>query len=412
MKKNVIAASCALVCASVFGLDANAATQFGTFAPGETVTAPQQQSPVNTSRMFVRVVTPTKADTSVDIPVTGTGSLIIWTVPMATMPAARKAGDEPGAAPKTTLRAPSGAELDAGSSQNEAAAMRRFTINDFASEEFGLDVSRTQEVIHIATAEAGLYQLNLSGAGEGTAYAVLAAEPDSSLSLETWAAPLSRRAGEPLTLHARLTDELTAVRGRVTARIAPEGGVAAGSIELHDDGQHGDGEAGDGHFAASLSRLPKETAGMWSVKFDASGLRGETAFLRTGSAGFANEPDMARIVNVTAVPVAREDAGRSLRVTVQADVKMEGKYRLDIIVAGQKNADESRLGVAWAEMSEQLTPGVKTLTVDIPWNLVRKDARSGLHVDVRLLGLDPMGVAGRTEIDLPRLERDVFQSAD
>jgi hypothetical protein len=378
----------------------------GAFAQGETVAAIDNKAPVATSRNFVKFVTPEASSrATVDIPSTGTSGLLVWTIPMASVPGAKRAGSgSESDVPKTQLRTPSGQVLAREVTESPESGTRRFAINDFSPEDFGLNVSRQQEVLHVDTAEAGTYQLELSMPGHGAAYAVVVAEPDSPVVLETWAAPLSRRSGEPLSLFARIQNGTAPIAGaRVVAQLAPENAPSALSVELFDDGKHNDGAANDGTYAADVASFPKGApSGHWTIKFDASGTTDEIAFLRTGSSGFVSEPDHARIASgsTSADVVEMENGERFLRVTSVVEVQTPGTYRFDVIVAGSANSEGSRPGVAWAESTDVLAAGRQTLSVDIPLKLVRSSMRQGLNLDVRLLGLDPMGVAGRETLDI------------
>ncbi|MCK6681302.1 MAG: hypothetical protein L6R30_02655 [Thermoanaerobaculia bacterium] len=411
MKKIIILTSTLLLSASPVLLGAGRNVQVGAFAEGETVAPIDNKAPVASSRNFVKFVTPSDSSrASVDIPSTGTSGLIVWTIPMASVPGARRAGSgSESDVPKSQLRSPSGKVLAAESAESTDVRARRFAINDFSPEEFGLGVSRQQEVLHVDAAEPGIYTLDLAMPAHGAAYAVVTAEPDSPIALETWAAPLSRRSSDPISLHARIQNGTSGVAGgRVVAQLAPGNGPAMMSVDLFDDGKHQDGTANDGHFAAQIVSLPKGApTGQWSVKFDASGTAGDTAFLRTGSSGFVSEPDHARLVagNARAEAVESENGERFLRVSCVAQVEQPGTYRFDVLVGGDQNPDGSRAGVAWAESTETLATGRQTLSVDIPMNLVAGAARKGVNIDVRLLGLDPMGVAGRETIDFSLAQR-------
>jgi len=67
-----------------------------------------------------------------------------------------------------------------------------------------------------------------------------------------------------------------------------------------------------------------------------------------------------------------------------------------VIVAGAKAGDGARPGIGWAEATSPLATGRAPLAVEVPIGA----AAGPLHVDARLLGLDPMGVAGRMELDV------------
>ena len=153
---------------------------------------------------------------------------------------------------------------------------------------------------------------------------VVAAEPESRIVLSTWAAPLSRQPGQPVTLRAELRDGDEPLAGaRVTARLASPAGRASDAIQLTD--------AGNGIYTATLAELPSADAGAWQVRFDAIVFRGDAA-------------------------------------------------------------------LAWAEVPHRVDRGSNDLVIEIPMNLIEK--AEGLRVDVRLLGLDQIGVAGRLTLDV------------
>jgi len=78
-------------------------------------------------------------------------------------------------------------------------------------------------------------------------------------------------------------------------------------------------------------------------------------------------------------------------VTANAEVAIPGAYRFDVIVASNGTA------LAWGEGTRRLARGANEITLDIPLDSTAAD----LHLDIRLLGLDTIGVAGRATIDVP-----------
>lgn len=336
-----------------------AADLTGTFPAGERYEAPAAHAPAAVSRMFVRTLTNGKAD----LPATGGSGMIVWTI-------------GPRGARLTT---PTGDVLRPNEAGSVERGLRRFR---FDNSETGLDLPRgTSEVFHVMRTEAASYRV------EADAEAVIvAAEPDSSVTLETWVSPLSRQPGEPVTLHARLRDGESAIAGaRVTARLAPLRGSAGKPVDLID--------RGDGIYTATLAELPSATPGPWQARFDASGeTPSGVRFARSGGGELFAERGAARL-NAESVRAERVDG--VLRVTATADVNVAGAYRFDVIVAGAADANGARAALAWGEGMRQLARGTNELTLDIPL------ATSGdLHVDVRLLGIDTIGVAGRVAIDV------------
>lgn len=364
------------------------------FAPGETYSAPETFAPATTSRYFVRTVTPLAGKAVVEIPAQGGKGLLVWAMPasVAVRQYARQ-GDSVPSGIATSLKSPSGKVL--GASQEEAGDARRFAV---AASEMGLELPEKQDVIHVDGAEPGLYTLEIAAPAD-TAITVAVAEPDSAFTLESWAGPLSRKSGEPVQLFAQLADGGSKIAGaRVSARLASPAGNATDSIDLFDDGRHGDGAAGDGLYAASLADLPSAAAGFWTVKYEAEGKDGEgLAFLRSGSSSFMNERPLADLPKGS---IRARIVNDSLRVEARANVLEAGDYRFDVIVAGGKSASGTRAALGYAESTLSLAKGAQKLSVDIPLadlGLAKGDAAL---VDVRLLGLTNIGVAGQHAIEL------------
>lgn len=372
----------------------------GRFAPGETLAPFAAASPEADSRTFVKTALLDGDRAVVDLPATGTGTLLVWVLPARESDPALRAGDGAAGRPlETRLTTPAGRVLGPDADGGRADAVRRFRIEEFGAEELGFAVGARQEALRVLSPEPGLHRLELSAPG-AAAVTVAVAELDSPLVLTTWASPLSRQPGEPVTLNARLLDGGAPVAGVVSARLAPQGGGAAEAATLFDDGLHGDGEAGDGHFAATLEGL-ELPAGPVDVRVEAEGrdARGN-AFARTGAAGFVSERGSARLLPgaVRSEWLGEGDA-RVLRVTATAAVREGGDYRLDVLAAGAPLADGSRPGLAWAERTGDLRAGYEELVVDLPAALL---GDGPVSLDVRLLGLSRPGVAGRATLDVAR----------
>jgi hypothetical protein len=303
--------------------------------------------------MFVRTLTGGAAE----LPAAGDSGMIIWTI----------------GAKGARLTTPTGDVLRPSENGSIERGLRRFR---FDTSEAGIDLPRgTSEVFHVMKAEPASYRVEAEGA------MIVAAEPDSAIVLETWIAPLSRQPGEPVTLHARLRDGEQPIAGaNVTARLAPLRGPASMPVTLVD--------RGNGVYTATLADLPSATAGPWHARFEADGVTANhVRFARTGGGELIAERGAARLI---ADSVRAERAGGVLRVTAVADVAIPGAYRFDVIVAGARDANGTRAALAWGEGVRQLAPGTNELVLEIPL------ASSGeLHLDVRLLGLDTIGVAGR-----------------
>jgi hypothetical protein len=372
-----------LPCAVLVALPALAgADEGGLFPAGEAFSPAESESPRQVSRASVRTVAASGGRAAVDVPLTGRGRAILWTL-TASPGAAAKA---PEAAP-TSLRTPGGRVLRPGEERSADRGLRRFALRPA---EIGLDVPGTQEAVEVGAAEAGLHRVEVEAA-DGSAVTVVAAEPDSPLALATWASPLSRLPGQPVTLHAELRDGGRPVKAaRVSVRLAAPGRSGEKGVSLLDDGRRGDAVAGDGVYSRRFDSLPAGDAGFWTARFEAEGrdARG-AAFARSGTSGFVVERATARLLGST-VRARREGAG--LVVEAAAQVSTAGLYRLDAVVAGAR-AEGGRPALAWAEAPRRLSVGTARLAVRVP---LPEDGRVAEIVEVRLLGLEPMGVAGRT----------------
>jgi len=319
-----------------------AQTVTGKFAQGESYVEPQRNAPPATSRMFVR-----GADgQGVDLPATGQGGMLIVV------------GD--GHASSAKLRTPAG--------DSTSRSVQHVAVD-----------ADGHEVVHIDRTIAGRYHVTSIGSGT----TVVAAEPDSTLTLTTTVGPLSRMPGDPLTLHATLRDGDDAIDGaRVVAHLVAPDGKVGDELAL--------ASKGNGEYEATVSDLPSSANGFWSVRYDAGGFTAHgVEFARSGSNEFMNERGSARLGNVRMTV-----DGDTLHVTADADVLQPGRYRFDVIVASRKDASGERRGIAWGESEQTLDHGAKQLAIDIPG--VRA---SDVFVDVRLLNLDAMGLAGRVTLE-------------
>lgn len=345
----------------------------GRFAPGQAFTPPPDNAPPRTSRAFVRTVAARDGRAEVEVPALGSPRLLIWTIVK-------------GAPVTTAVRAPGGRALAAGESRSLDGSLRRVPL-DVA--DLGLDLPGSLEALEVRDAEPGPYVLDVET--EGTAaISVVAAEPDSTVALTTWAGPLSHRAGDPVVLGAILRDGGQPVGARVTARLAGPKETAGKPIELFDDGLHGDGAAGDGAYAARVEGAGS-APGFWSVRFDASGqdARGDS-FERTSSSGFMTESGAASL------DATRATLGRGLQVAAVADVKVAGRYRLDVLVATPPDAEGRQQGVAWAQAPQTLAVGRTPLSLTVSPESLADAAGGPFVVDVRLIGLDAPGVSRTT----------------
>ena len=76
----------------------------GAFAEGERYVAPADHAPPQVSRAFLTTVSPKDGKASVEVPATGAGRLILWTIPIAAL-------GHSGRRPLSSLAAPGGAAL-------------------------------------------------------------------------------------------------------------------------------------------------------------------------------------------------------------------------------------------------------------------------------------------------------------
>ena len=352
---------------------ADPAPQFGVFEPGSVYREPERNAPPAVSRMFVRAVDAKMAADGVDLPATGGGMIIL------TMPLSKRGGRV-----SATLRTPTGDTLRSSERGSAARGLRRFASVD-AAEGLGINIpADAQEVIHVERTEAARYHLSdLSGA-----MLVVAGEPDSALTMTTTAGPLSRAAGQPVTLHATLRDGDAPVTGaRVVARLAAPNGVAGDSIALAD--------LGNGEYETVVNDLPSAEAGFCTARYDAEGTTARgVEFARSGSNEIMNERGAARL-RARSVHAAID--GDVLHVTAAADVAEAGRYRFDVIVASSRDARGERLGIAWGEAERTLDRGAAQLALDVP---LHGAGAKGVFVDVRLLSLDAVGVAGRATVEV------------
>jgi hypothetical protein len=345
-----------------------AADVTGRFEPGSKYEAPAEHAPANVSRMYARSVARTQDTESIELPATGGSGMIIWTIP---------ARQDAEARISTRLVAPNGAILQPSDRGSIERGIRRFKLDASETAEMGIG-GGAHEVMHVMSAAAASYHLDIDMPSDVAGVTVITAEPESRVTLATWAAPLSRQPGEPVTLHAELRDGDAAIKGaRVTARLASPNGRAFAAIQLV--------EQNDGTYSATLAELPENTPGGWQVRFEAEGSASGAKFARTGSGELVAERGAAHLG-----AVRTEVVGNALRVYAPVDVVLAGNYRLDVLAA-----DGARNGVAWAQGVRNLTTGASELSLDIPLSDLGNTRIEDLFLDVRLLGIDTIGVAGR-----------------
>jgi len=353
-----------------------AADVTGRFDAGTRYEEPAAHAPANVSRMFARNVARSTRTESVELPAAGGSGMIIWTIPATTSTKARVS---------TRVRTPNGSVLQPSDRGSLERGMRRFSLDEHETAEMGVGARGAHEVVHVMAAAAASYHVDIDMPADVPGVTVIAAEPDSPITLSTWAAPLSRQPGEPITLHAELRDGDAPIRGaRITARLASPSGKSFGNIELS--------ESNDGTYSATVADLPENAPGAWQVRFEADGANARGArFARTGSGELVAERAAARLGEITT-----EVVGNALRVRAQAEQAHVEKEIFDVLAA-----DASRNAVAWGEGVRKLSTGATTLELDIPLAHLGNTRVEDLFLDVRLLGLDTIGVAGRVtkEID-------------
>jgi hypothetical protein len=342
-----------------------AADQTGRFAAGTKYEEPALHAPAQVSRMFARSI-PRAAANAIDIPAAGGSGMIIWTIPSRP------------ASVSTRLLTPTGAVLQPSDRGSYDRGLRRFRLDSSETAELGLPAG-AHEVVHVLDAAPASYQLRVDVPDTVEGVTLMVAEPESRITLSTWAAPLSRQQGEPVTLHAELRDgDAPLTNARVTARLAAPNGRKFDAIELV--------ETAAGVYRATFANLPVELAGPWQVRFEAEGATQDgTRFARTGSGELIAERAAARLGRIATTVV-----GDALRITVPAEINLAGTYRYDVLLA-----DGARNAVAWGEAVRTLTTGATALEIEIPLSHLGSTRVEDLFLDARLLGLDTIGVAGR-----------------
>ena len=364
----------------------SAQLEVGAFPPGTVYAAPELHAPPTTSRMFSRTVA--SGGETIDLPVTGESGVIFWALP------AEGAGAQaPDSRLRSSLLTPTGQMISSDEADAAGGKLRRLR---FQGEDLGIGADgASHEVIHVREAEAGIYTMRLEGMRQRPV-TVVVAEPESRLVLRSWAAPLSRQPGQPVRLFAELRQGDEPLTGsRVSARVAAPGAPGSEPLSLFDDGTHGDRVANDGLYTVEVQDLAA-TAGQWKVRFEAEGVDTQgREFARTGSGEFISEPALADWEGA-AVELLDVDGVRTVRVAIDADILVAGTYRADVVVAGPARENGERASVAWGESTERLQPGTARLSLDVP--LQRSEEFGELMVEVRLLGLEPMGVVALEQL--------------
>jgi hypothetical protein len=337
------------------------ARKFEPFTPYEALPV---QGHGNVTHMYVRQVPRgTGNTTSVELPVVGGTDLVIWS------------------ATKIQLYAPTSSDP---SKWIPAGEVEDFAIAEPNASELGLAAGQ-HYVRRVVAANPGSYRLEVEmpdGTAPGVVVAV--AEPGSSVTLFTTVFPLSQQPHEPITVQARLWEDRSPIRGaKVIARLASPEGETPDTKEILEESK-----TQPGLYEKRLSSV-QQPPGIWEVFFDAEGTtRSGHPFARSGSNAFVVEPGIAHLRNAS-VKVVNDN----FVVVAQTDVMTKGTYSLDVVVV------QKGLAIAWAQGERKLVPGSVSLPINIPVAFI--DERNDLRFDVRLVGLDPIGVAGQFTATLP-----------
>jgi hypothetical protein len=329
------------------------------------------------SRTFVLILTGDEAK-DVRIPTSGDSPLTVWALPIA-----------PGSPEKEltlTVTDDAGRPID-------PSSMNMKKIPPGVTPELGLELTENSpQLVVWLPPSSSPYRLKLNLPPPIRGAVLLVAEPASSVTLSTWAAPLARLPGQNESLLAELKNGEAPIReATVTAYLtAPDQEIESKEIALSDNGANGDAVKDDGIYTADLPDLPP-TPGLWSVRIEARG-PGDR-FARTSSAGFVTDAATAPLSGESAVLT-----NDSLNVFVTPNVKKSGKYRLDLTVADAK----LRTSLAWAEQTFDLKEGSQSLAIAIPRKLI-EGAATDLIVDIRLLSYDPPSIAGRSVVPVTEL---------
>ena len=204
------------------------------------------------------------------------------------------------------------------------------------------------EVVHVMTTMAASYHLDVEMPDGVPGVTVIAAEPDSAIALSTWAAPLSRQPGEPVTLHAEVRDGNMPVPGaRVTARLASPGGRAFAAIELV--------EQADGTYSATLPDLPENAPGTWQVRLEEDGTNATAPFLPHRLGRAVAERGAAR---------SARSGRRALAMSCASGPRSTSSPRR--LSPRRARADGARNAIAWGEGVRNLASGATELELDIP----------------------------------------------
>ncbi|MCX5672247.1 MAG: lamin tail domain-containing protein, partial [Planctomycetota bacterium] len=140
----------------------------------------------------------------------------------------------------------------------------------------------------------------------------MAAADIAPVILEVKQTPIVPKSTDPVTITARIVDELPApktvtLRWRLDANPPP---TAFNSAPMFDDGQHGDGLAGDGVYGAILSAMADKTivdfyvqatdmgnrVRTWPAPTDSSGTQGANALYQVDDTVYAGDQPMYKLI--------------------------------------------------------------------------------------------------------------------
>jgi hypothetical protein len=345
---NRVALVLALSAATAFAGDG---IERGAFPPGTAYEPPALHAPEVQSKMFLYTETMENAKNELSLPISATGVVMVWMIPLAKERVGELNLTIDGASPRGTTEP--------------------FQLPDLGVS--GLAAAETQKFFKLA--KPGTYTAHVSVTGPEPAGVILVVdEPDSPITLTTWVEPLSHRRGEPISLHAELRNEDDPINdATVDVRLAGRGEEHASDVlRLEHDG--------DGRYSRTLSHNGKP--GQWMVRFEARGKNG--SFQRHALSEFITENTTARLTAID--PVV---SGGTLNVTANLTNVSAGTYRMQLIVANRTQ----RTALAWAERTMKLKANDDRATIDIPISLI--GSTTDIYLDVQLVSLEPPAVVGQ-----------------
>lgn len=183
-------------------------------------------------------------------------------------------------------------------------------------------------VYSLPTPEVGVWTIEISGGPATTAYAVHAWSAGSSVSLTAELPTPGVASGDPVPVHATLTDDaapLTGAQVSVTV-LGPDDSTA--TVPLTDDGAGSDETAGDGVYSGAVTT---GAVGMYRLGIVASGdTAAGTAFSREVFALATASSGGATVSDFTDAGLDTNGNGLydQLQVSMQVNVEAAGTYRV------------------------------------------------------------------------------------